>query len=251
MWKHICAQVSATARRAATPRIALLLATMAVAAPPSHAATPRPEWGPSEGGAAASRPALADLVKPWEPEAPGGAPVRGGRPAPDDSREFQQSEGFLRPCSVSANRADGSCWAADMESAHVVHLAADGSELLRKDGLLSPTSLSVNATDGSCSGSMSLSLSRSTSQTAPAGWPTTTTTGSFTWPQTVPNSGGAASSSVPGRSLSTRPMAPAGWRTPTTPRSSTWPRTVSSCCVEEASPCPGRSRSIRLMDRAG
>jgi DNA-binding beta-propeller fold protein YncE len=37
-----------------------------------------------------------------------------------------------------------------MESAHVVHLAADGSELLRKDGLLSPTSLSVNATDGSC-----------------------------------------------------------------------------------------------------
>jgi DNA-binding beta-propeller fold protein YncE len=70
---------------------------------------------------------------------------------------------FKAPQSVSVNPTDGSCWVADTKSNEIVHLAADGTQLLRigsyEDSAVdppverlfkAPQSVSVNPTDGSC-----------------------------------------------------------------------------------------------------
>lgn len=55
---------------------------------------------------------------------------------------------FGYPQCVSADPADGSCWAAT--GASVMRLAADGTVLSQTDGFWHPRCLSVNSSDGSC-----------------------------------------------------------------------------------------------------
>ncbi len=58
---------------------------------------------------------------------------------------------FGQPISLSVDQEDGSCWVADAGAEQVVHLAADGSELVRIGGLRgSPAFVSANSQDGSC-----------------------------------------------------------------------------------------------------
>jgi len=61
-----------------------------------------------------------------------------------------RAAGFEALWSISVNPTDGSCWVADLGSNQVVHLAADGAELMRAGGFNEPYSVSVNPTDGSC-----------------------------------------------------------------------------------------------------
>jgi DNA-binding beta-propeller fold protein YncE len=70
--------------------------------------------------------------------------------AAEEVIEAWRGGGFQKHWSVSVNPTDGSCWVADGGNSQVVHLAADGTELLRVGGLGAPYRVSVNPTDGSC-----------------------------------------------------------------------------------------------------
>jgi DNA-binding beta-propeller fold protein YncE len=65
-----------------------------------------------------------------------------------DGAELSRAGDFSEVRSVSANPADGSCWAASGDE--VAHLAEDGTERWRGAGFAEARSVSVNPTDGSC-----------------------------------------------------------------------------------------------------
>ena len=66
-----------------------------------------------------------------------------------DGSELWRGEDFNGPWSVSVNPSDGSCWVADTDNGHLVHLASDGTEL---PGVPAgtPIAVAVNPRDGSC-----------------------------------------------------------------------------------------------------
>jgi DNA-binding beta-propeller fold protein YncE len=64
--------------------------------------------------------------------------------------ELWRSSAFVRPISVSAYEADGSCWVADELAPSVIHLDQTGKEMARLANFEMPMRVSVNQTDGSC-----------------------------------------------------------------------------------------------------
>jgi DNA-binding beta-propeller fold protein YncE len=79
-----------------------------------------------------------------------------------DGTELARVSGFEGGVRVAANPADGSCWVThfgggwdwvtpdEPPPGQVVHLDADGTELLRVGGFSTPLAVSVDPTDGSC-----------------------------------------------------------------------------------------------------
>jgi PKD repeat protein len=66
-----------------------------------------------------------------------------------DGTVLNKLVGFSQPKCVSVNSADGSCWVGDSRNHRLVHLSADGVQLLELEvGYV--YSVAVNPTDGSC-----------------------------------------------------------------------------------------------------
>ncbi|NWH05408.1 PKD domain-containing protein [Desulfobacter latus] len=76
------------------------------------------------------------------------ADIANGYDYTTDTGSHQVIDGFDFPAGITVNSADNSVWVADRYHNEVVHLAADGTEILRTGGFYRPVAVAVNSTTG-------------------------------------------------------------------------------------------------------